>query len=389
MNITIKTIFGLEELLAEEVSQLGATDVQLLNRAVSCTGDLRTLYKINLWSRTALRVLVPIDKFRAHNEEVLYNRIRRYHWTDEFSLKETFAINSTVKSEIFTHSKYVSLKVKDAINDQFRDRNDGQRPYINVKDPDISIDVHCSGKDFIISLDSSGQSLHKRGYRQGKRLAPLNEVLASGMLMHAGWNEEIPLYDPMCGSGTILTEAYQIAKNIAPGLHRERFSFMNWDNYDADLWESLVKEAKDQQKATKAQLIGTDIDGIQINETKDLLDEIGYSDSITVRQGDFFKNDAPISEGMIICNPPYDERVKTDDIDGFYKQFGDALKQRYQGGEAWILCGNKQAIKKVGLRTSKKLTLFNGPIECKYHKYEMYQGTRKTKDPLEATPEGK
>lgn len=379
MDITIKTIFGLENILAKEVAQLGGRDIQILNRAVTCKGDLKTIYRLNLWSRTALRVLVPIDKFRAHNETVLYNRIRRYHWTDLFNLKQTFAINSTVKSDIYTHSKYVSLKVKDAINDQFRDRNEGQRPYINVKDPDIAIDVHCSGKDFIISLDSSGSSLHKRGYRQSKRLAPLNEVLASGMLMQAEWHEDIPLYDPMCGSGTILTEAYQIAKNVAPGLHRQRFSFMNWNDYDPDLWNSVKVEANNAIKESSAKLFGTDIDGIQINETKDLLREIGYDDLINVRQGDFFKDGHKMTSGMIVCNPPYDERVKAKNIEEFYKSFGDTLKQSYQGCEAWILSGNKQAIKNVGLRTSKKLTLYNGPIECKYHKYEMYKGSRKSK----------
>ncbi len=384
MDITIKTLFGLEELLTEELKSMGASNVTLGNRVVFCQGDQKVLYTINLKSRLALRVMVPILTFRAHNETVLYKRLRRYEWTDLIDIDQTFAINSAVFSDIFTHSHYISLKVKDAINDQFRDRHDGRRPNIDLKNPDFSIDVHCTGKDFTISLDSSGSSLHRRGYRQSKRLAPLNEVLASGLIMLSGWDKATPLYDPMCGSGTILTEAYQIAKNIAPGLGREQFGFMNWDDYDEELWECILAETQKEITTEDPKLYGLDIDGIQINETAELLKEIGYQEGITLKQGDFFTNTAPNDVGTIICNPPYDDRVKVEDIETFYKSIGDALKKYYSGWDAWILSGNKTALKKLGLRTSKRLHLYNGSIECKYHKYEMYRGSRKVKSDPEA-----
>jgi putative N6-adenine-specific DNA methylase len=380
VNITVKTLFGLEQLLAEELTQLGARNIEVGNRVVLCEGDQRLLYSINLKSRLALRALVPILSFRAHNETVLYKRIRRYNWTELIDIDQTFAINSAIFSEIYTHSQYISLKVKDAINDQFRDQYDGRRPSIDLKQPDISIDVHCVGKDFTISLDSSGSSLHRRGYRQSKRVAPLNEVLASGMIMASGWNADSPLYDPMCGSGTLLIEAYNIGRNIAPGSSRDRFAFMNWPDYDAELWDELKEQAEKEISNTELHIYGSDINGVQINETIELLTELGYQEDIRLKQGNFTQLPAPYEHGTIVTNPPYDERIKSDDIIGLYKSIGDTLKEKYDGWDAWILSGNKAAIKRVGLRTSKKLTLYNRSIECKYHKYEMYRGSKKTKN---------
>lgn len=380
MNITVKTLFGLEQLLAEELSSLGAKNIEIGNRVVLCEGDQRLLYSINLKSRLALRVLVPILSFKAHNEVVLYKRIRRYEWTDLIDLEQTYVINSSIYSDIFNHSKYVSLKIKDAISDQFRDRNDGQRPSIDQENPDYVIDVYCNGKDFTISLDSSGGSLHRRGYRQAKRTAPLNEVLASGMILSSGWTADQPLYDPMCGSGTLLIEAYQIGKGIAPGLNRDHFTFMNWQDYDEALWNTLTSEAKSEQNEKELNIYGSDINGTQINETMELLTDLNYQGNITLKQGNFTQLNAPYESGTMITNPPYDERVKSDDIIGLYKSIGDTLKEKYDGWDAWILSGNKAAIKRIGLRTSKKLTLYNGAIECKFHKYEMYRGSKKTKN---------
>ncbi len=370
----------MEQLLAEELKGLGAKEIELGNRVVYCQGDLKLLYTINLKSRLALRVLTPILSFRAHNETVLYKRVRRYDWIDLIDLDQTFAINSAIFSEIFTHSQYISLKVKDAINDQFRDHYDGSRPSIDLKNPDISLDVHCVGKDFTISLDSSGSSLHRRGYRQSKRTAPLNEVLATGMILASGWTSDSPLYDPMCGSGTLLVEAYHIAQNIAPGLSRDRYAFMNWKDYDEEEWKGLLQEATSEIKSEPIQLYGSDINGVQINETMELLSELGIDGAIELKQGNFTQLPAPYESGTIITNPPYDERIKSDDIIGLYKSIGDTLKEKYDGWDAWILSGNKAAIKRVGLRTSKKMTLYNGSIECKFHKYEMYRGSKKTKN---------
>ena len=380
MNITVKTLYGLEQLLAEELTSFGAQNIEIGNRVVLCQGDQRLLYSINLKSRLALRVLVPFLTFRAHNEVVLYKRIRRHEWTDLIDLDQTYVINSSIYSDIFRHSKYVSLKIKDAISDQFRDRNDGQRPSIDQENPDYVIDVYCNGKDFTISLDSSGGSLHRRGYRQANRTAPLNEVLASGMILSSGWAADQPLYDPMCGSGTLLIEAYQIGRGIAPGLGRTHYTFMNWRDYDETLWNTIKTEAQSEQNDTELNIHGSDINGIQINETMELLNDLNYQGSISLKQGNFTQLKAPYETGTIITNPPYDERVKSDDIIGLYKSIGDTLKERYDGWDAWILSGNKDAIKRVGLRTSKKLTLYNGAIECKFHKYEMYRGSKKAKN---------
>ncbi len=372
---------GLEQLLADEIKELGGQSIQILNRAVSFESDLETLYKVNLWSRTATRVLQPILSFKAHNETVFYKRLRRYTWTDLIHLDTTFKINSTVHSDVYTHSQYMALKTKDAIVDQCRDAYGGRRPNIDLERPDIVIDVYCKDKDFTISLDSSGDSLHKRRYRQRQRMAPLNEVLAAGMVMLSGWDRSSPLLDPMCGSGTILTEAYMLANKIPPRLHRGHFSFMSWPDYDEALLSKIKGDAQLGIEDNPLTLIGRDIITSQVSDTRSLVMDHGMGDSIHIEKADFFTSDAPVEEGMIIANPPYGMRLEEEDIEGFYKQFGDTLKQKYNGWSAWILCGDKDAIKRVGLRTSKKLTLYNGPIQCKYHRYDMYRGSKKDKAP--------
>lgn len=372
MELVAKTFVGLEDVLAKEIAQLGGTDIEIGTRAVSFNGDLRTLYQVNLHSRVALRVLTPIYKFRAHNETVFYKRMRRFDWTKLFTLEQTFKINATVSGDYFTHSKYIGLKTKDAICDLFRLKHEQQRPNISLEEPDFLIDVHCRGRDITVSLDSSGDSLHKRGYRQSRRHAPLNEVLAAGMLMLSSWNGSTPLYDPMCGSGTILTEAYMIARNIPPRYARKNFGFMNWGDYDETLWTQVVKESENHQRPLIASISGSDIESDQIRDTQLLIDQLGW-DEITLQTQDFFNSEKPNESGTIIINPPYGIRVgEEESMIEFYKSIGDTFKQKYQGWTAWVLSGNKTAIKRLGLRTSKKLTLFNGSLECKYHKYDLY-----------------
>jgi len=369
-----KTSFGLEEILAEEIKNLGGIEIEILNRAVRFEGDLECLYKVNLWSRTALRVLQPILEFKAHNETVLYKRLRRYDWTQLIDLDQTFKVEATVNSELFTHSKYISLKVKDAIVDLFRLKKDNRRPSIDFEQPDFVIDVYCKGSDFIISLDSSGESLHRRGYRQSHRRAPLNEVLAAGMILLSGWDPDTPLLDPMCGSGTILTEAYMIAKEIPPRRSREHFAFMNWTDYDKALWKRIELESL-KGNDRKVQIVGYDIDKDQAQETRELIAALEFDD-IRLAPKDFFQSEKPFDTGMIITNPPYGLRIEDPDLGGFYKKIGDTFKQQYSNWKAWVLSGNKKALKKLGLRTSKRLQLFNGQIECKFHLYEMYEGKR-------------
>ncbi len=373
-----KTLFGLEEILAREIESLGGTDVQPLNRAVSFNGDQTTLYRINYCSRLALRVIKPFLQFRAHNETVFYKRMRRYNWDQLFGLEQTFKINSVVHSSQFSHSRYMALKAKDAILDVFRLKKNGQRPNIDLEDPDMIIDVHCSGLDFTISLDSTGESLHRRGYRKKNRPAPLNEVLAAGMVMMSGWNSSIPLLDPMCGSGTILLEALMIAKAIPPRRNRLRYAFMNWNNFDRELWSQVRRSAILDQKEERVELAGFEIDARRAKETQAVIREMGFQGSVKVRSVNFFDEDPPFTTGMIISNPPYGKRMAQDAIESFYRELGDTLKNKYMGWSAWILSGNKTAIKSLGLKTSQRRMLYNGAIECKYHFYELYAGSRKT-----------
>jgi putative N6-adenine-specific DNA methylase len=367
----------MEKVLANEIYELGGQNIEILNRAVSFSGDHEVLYKVNLWSRTALKVLIPFYSFTAHNETVLYKRIRRFNWVEMFDIDQTFAISSTVNSDIFNHSKYVALKVKDAIVDQFRDHYSSRRPSVDVEGADFNFHVHCNMKEFTISLDSSGESLHRRGYRQDGRLAPLNEALAASMVLLSGWDGKKTLYDPMCGSGTILTEAVMIAQNIAPRLSWGRFGFMGWNDYDSDLWHQIHQDALNARQDNPLNIRGSDINREQIKETQELIDRLKFSQYITLDTQDFFQSKAQESEGLIVTNPPYDIRVETDEVDQFYKSIGDTLKQGYDGWDAWILSGNKEALKSLGLRTSRKMTMYNGSIECKYQKYELYRGTKK------------
>ncbi|MCL4118236.1 UNVERIFIED_CONTAM: hypothetical protein GTU68_001082, partial [Idotea baltica] len=303
-----KTIFGLEEILAQEVEEQGGQNIVKGNRAVEFDGDLESLYKINLWSRTALRVIKPFLSFSAHNETVFYKRLRRYDWTELIGLDQTFMINSTVNSDVYNHSQYIALKTKDAIVDSFRERYNGLRPSIDLEFPDFVLDVHCRGIEFTISLDSSGRSLHRRGYRQSMRKAPLNEALAAGMIMLSGWDKKTPLLDPMCGSGTILTEAYMIAQNIAPRASWERFAFMNWKGYDDALWKRILLSTLNAKKELETEIIGFDIDHEQIQETRELLSDLGFED-IRLKRMDFTESEKPLDEGTIITNPPYGIRI--------------------------------------------------------------------------------
>ena len=377
MKFIAKTFFGLEEILAKEIQELGGSNIQILNRAVSFEGNLETLYKVNYWSRVALRIIKPFLSFKAHNETVLYKRLRRYDWTNLIKLDQTFKVNCVVHSSIFTHSRYIALKTKDAIVDLFRLKLDDQRPSIDVNDPDLIIDVHCYENEFTISLDSSGDSLHRRGYRQSNRPAPLNEILAAGMILLSGWDKKSILFDPMCGSGTLLIEALMIARKMPPRKSRKKYAFMNWHGFDKSIWRQITSEEKTPKQDRTPELIGYDKNKRLLSETDHLLKKMGYDEFIKLENVDFLSHSHPPEPGMIIMNPPYGKRLKESEIIEFYKSIGDTLKKKYDGWSAWILSGNKEAIKSIGLKTSKKRTLYNGPIECKYHLYEMYKGTKK------------
>lgn len=374
----VKTYHGLEEVLQTELQELGGEDVQVLNRACSFEGDLKTMYKVNLHCRTALRVLKPIYAFEAMDEHALYKKAYDIPWTNFLELHQTFAIDAIVNSPHFNHNKYVALKVKDAIVDQFRNKT-GKRPSIDVNEPDIRFNVHISRSDVSISLDSSGSSLHRRGYRDPRHQAPLNEALAAGMVMLSGWTPDQPLLDPMCGTGTILVEAAMIARNIAPRMSRKYFAFMNWPDFDASLWEEVVDEARAAVNNVDFKIYGGDQAFQAVKIARDTLRRMGWSNEIKISKMPFDEYMKPAEEGVIITNPPYGVRMDSASIISTYQEIGDHLKKNYAGWDAWIISSNMQALKRVGLRPSRKITLFNGSLECKFMKFSMYSGSKRTK----------
>lgn len=378
MQLTAKTMAGLEGVLADELQTLGATDIQQGVRAVTFSGDIELLYKANLHLRTALRILAPIETFTAKNESQLYACIKRINWRDHFTVAQTFAIESTVHSSIFTHSNYVALKSKDAIVDQFRDYY-GRRPSIDRDEPDFLINIHCKEDTFTISLDSSGDSLHKRGYRVGEVKAPINEVLAAGMILLSGWDKKTDFVDPMCGSGTISIEAGLMARNIPPGIFRENFTFQKWKGYNQRLWEKIAEEAKANilPPSEEPFIYANEISREVTQATKYNILQAGLENDILLSCSDFREYVPPRPPGILVMNPPYGERLNPEDMETFYKEIGDTFKQYYAEYNCWLITSNIEALKTVGLKTSRRIQLFNGKLECKFVKYEMYQGSKK------------
>lgn len=376
-SLVAKTLVGLEELLAQEISSAGGTNIQILNRAVSFEGDLETIYRANYTCRTALRILKVIGAYRAGNEHELYQRILGIDWSGYITDEQTFAVDAFVSNSQMTNSHYVSLKVKDAVVDQFR-RRSGIRPSIDLENPDLRINVHLAGDRCTISIDSSGESLHKRGYRQWQGEAPINEVLAAGMIMLTGWNGQTRFYDPMCGSGTLLIEAAMIARNIPAGYYRKTFSFMQWKDFDKNLWLKIKDEADRKILETLPLITGADSSQRTLSIAAHNIAEARLEQIITLKKTAFEESPKPEeNEGIIVTNPPYGERLEKDDLNGFYKMIGDVLKKTYTGWDAWLITSDYNALKSVGLRTSKKIKLYNGPLECRFVKYEMYSGSKK------------
>ncbi|MCF6270307.1 MAG: class I SAM-dependent RNA methyltransferase [Melioribacteraceae bacterium] len=370
-----KTFFGLEEILAAELRAIGAKNIIKHNRALSFIGNSETMYKANYYLRTALRILKPISKFKIQTQKALYKNVKRYEWEKIFSLKDTFAIDTVVSSEYFKHSKFVALKVKDAIVDRFRDEF-GERPNVDVDNPTVRISVHIFNDTCTISLDSSGDSLHKRGYRTAATTAPLNEALAAGMILLSGWDKNSEFIDGMCGSGTIPIEAALIALNIPPGYLKKTYGFMKWKDYDSDLWNEIKGEVESKTKLD-FKIIASDKSPEAIEVAARNIKSAKLLKHIILEKKYFDEQSSEAGSGVIVMNPPYGERLKEDDLNQFYSEIGDTLKSNFTGFDAWLLSASKTAMKKVGLRTSKKLTLFNGALECKYHKYELYRGTKK------------
>jgi len=372
-----KTIFGLEDVLADELLKLGAKDIQKLNRAVSFKGDIGFMYKANLSLRTALRILKPIKSFTVKNEQELYREIQKIDWSFYMDVSNTLAIDSVVSSEQFTHSQFISQKVKDAIVDQFREKF-GERPNVDLDRPDLKVNIHITGDACTVSLDSSGESLHKRGYRDKTNLAPLNEVLAAGLVLLSGWDKESTFIDPMCGSATILIEAALIAANIPPGYYKEEFGFQRWKDYDKDLWDKIYESTVNKIKNNPIQIIGVELSRNVAKKAKENVKLAKLEDAIIIRNSAFEDFEPPVGPGVLVMNPPYGERMhQEEDINGLYKSIGDTLKKKYKGYVGWIISSNPDALKSVGLRPTRKIPVFNGQLECRFMKFEMYEGTKK------------
>ncbi len=373
-----KTFFGFEEILAKELMMLGAQDVEQGVRMVSFVGDKGFMYKANLSLRTALKILKPIYYFKTYNEESLYKGIMGIDWSKYLNANQTFVIDTTIHSDHFNHSQYVSLKCKDAIVDQFRNKS-GQRPSIDKDYPDLRINIHIQNDQCSVALDTSGNSLHQRGYRTATNIAPINEVLAAGMLLLSGWDGQGDFLDPMCGSGTILAEAAMIACNIPANLNRKEFAFEKWNDWDNDLFDMIVDSLMKKIREFHYTIKGYDKAPSAVRKAQDNIKNANLDEYVTISEANFFKTEK-MTQGPLhmVFNPPYGERLDIE-MEEFYKSIGDTLKKNYPGTSAWFITANLDALKFVGLRPSRKIKLFNGSLEARLVKYEMYEGSKRTK----------
>lgn len=378
-KIIIKTLSGLEGVLVQELEELGIHDSEVMNRAVQVDADLRMIYKTNYHLRTAIRILVPIREFFVKNETDLYEQIKKIDWSEYLSPHGRFAIDSTIQTTLFSHSHFISLKCKDAIADQFREAK-GIRPDVDLKNPDVRINIHIRGQKVTVSLDSSGSSLHLRGYRKNISEAPLSEVLAAGMILLSGWDKKSNFVDFMCGSGTLLIEAGLMALNIAPGAFRYQFGFEKWKNFDSELLDSIKEEALSNEKEDiNFKISGCDHSPGAIRVALENIKSAGLKDTIQIKISDFLEFNPPEGGGTVVLNPPYGERIKPHNLNKLYKDIGDQLKSKYAGYSAWILSSSDEGMKHIGLKPSKKLKLINGALDCKYYRYDLYQGSKKMK----------
>lgn len=377
-KMVAKTLFGFEDILANELTQLGAQNIQKGVRVVTFEGDKGFMYKANLALRTALKILKPIHTFKASNENMLYKGIQQIDWSDYLSTHQTFLIDTTLHSDKFNHSQFVALKSKDAIVDQFRE-NTGERPDIDKDFPDLKLHVHIDREMVTVSLDTSGESLHRRGYKTATNIAPINEVLAAGMLILSGWDGETNFMDPMCGSGTILAEAAMIACNIPANINRKEFAFEKWNDWDSELFDKILDSLLAKTRDFHHKIIGYDKAPSAVKKAIDNIQNANLSEFITITEQDFFKTEKELDGKLhMVFNPPYGERLDIQ-LERFYREVGDTLKQNYADTDAWFITGNIEALKFVGLRPSRKIKLFNGKLEARFAKYQMYAGSKRAK----------
>lgn len=377
LTITLKTIFGLENVLGEELVELGYKDCKILNRAVQIEGTWKDVYYLNLHSRCAISVLVQIASFRIRSEDDLYKKAMKIDWTSYFSLDKTFAVKGAVFSDLFSHTQYPFLVVKDAIADTFRDRFD-ERPDVNIKTPQVLFDVYINKNDVTVSMNTSGAPLFQRGYRDEIGEAPLNEVVAAGLIRMSGWDRKSPLIDVFCGSGTILIEAALLASGIPSVIERQHFAFKNFANYDAELWEDILGKAIKNVKELPCEIYGSDMSAEMVTKARRNLGRLSVGRFVKTSVAAFNEVKQPEGSGVMISNPPYGERMG-EEIDQMYEELGDWMKTEMKGFECWVLSSNMEAYKHLGLRPDRKIKLFNGDLECSFRKYSIYAGSKRAK----------
>ena len=386
-KMVAKTMVNLEGVLADELTSLGAENVVPLTRAVEFEGDMRLLYRVNYCCRTALAILKPFAEFEANNEQELYDQVYKLRWEKILDCDGTFMIDSTTSGEIFTHSYYAALKTKDAIVDRFR-RNFGKRPSIDTEQPQYKFNLHIRDNHVTLLMNSSGDSLHKRGYRQGVGVAPINEVLAAGLLKLAGWKCDCNFYDPMCGSGTMLIEAAMMANNIPAQYYRgNNYGFMRWKEFNLGEWKSVKNEEERKIGSLdfEGEIWGNDIDEQVILQCEKNLEYTKLHHDVMLHIGDFADQEPPEGKTLIVTNPPYGERIKVEDLNAMYEKLGDTFKQKYgKDCDVWLITSDFEAMKHIGLHPSAKIPVQNGSLDCRFLHFELYNGSKKAKNQQDA-----
>lgn len=375
LKITIKTFFGLEPVLQEELQELGFKDVKVGNRSVHLMGTWKDVYFLNIHIRTGISVLVELKNFEIRDEKALYREAARIDWTRYFDVEKSFAVKGAVFSDIFRHSQYPFLVVKDAIVDTFRKRLK-KRPDIDIKKPDVLIDVYINDNSVTLSLNTSGAPLFQRGYRKSVGPAPLNEVVAAGLLRLSKWDKKTPLYDPFCGSGTILTEAALMCADIPPGFQRPWYAFKNLKNFKPEVYEDIRSKINIKTGKLPCEIAGSDISPEMVTKTRRNLRSFEFGRFINTEVASFDKVKRPYEKGIIVTNPPYGERIG-EGVEELYSEFGDWLKNEMTGWECWVLSSNIDALKKIGLKASTQTKVFNGSLECSFRKFDLYEGSKK------------
>lgn len=371
-KIIAKTFQGLEEVLAKELINLGANNVEIGRRMVAFTGDQEMLYKANFCLRTAVKILKPILTFKANDADEVYDEVKKVDWEKYMDCTSTFLVDSVIFSDNFRHSKFVAYRVKDAIADYWRDKS-GDRPNVGISNPDIRINIHIADDEVTLSLDSSGESLHQRGYKTATVAAPINEVLAAGLILLTGWDGECDFIDPFCGSGTILIEAALIAQNIYPGVFRKEYAFEKWKDFDEDLFDRIYNDDS-MEREFDHKIYGYDINRQAVQIATNNVLNAGVKDIVSVEQRDFYEFEQPLDKAIMITNPPYGDRITTDDILDLYETIGKNLKRNFAGNDAWIITHHEELFDKIGFRPSTKYALFNGSLECEFRKYQIFDG---------------